>query len=123
MSMDVEKLVRDALDEPAPPAPPETAEEHEGGDGGGCGCWRNPLTVLPDGSLVTTGAGTLLVAWFVVGTLAAVWVALSWLWAVLTIPMVLLVLQVSMALAVLGLCSALTVRVVQRIWMGWRGTR
>lgn len=120
--MDVEKLVRDALDEPAPPPPPEPVEDQGGGDDFHS-CPMPLLVVMPDGSLTAHRWGTALLVWCVAGSMAAVYLALSWLWAALTIPTVLLALQVSCALGGLWLFCALAVGAVQHIWLRWRGSR
>lgn len=119
MGVDAEKLFREALDEPAPPPPADPIEDE--GDDHGHVCRPPSLIVFGDGAVTTAGpGGTLLVAGFALGLFAAAWLACSWLWSVLTLPVATLTLQIAALLSVLFLASAGTVLICQRVVQRWR---
>lgn len=83
MSSDWTSPFRAALDEPAPPPPPEMDDENDDDEGGPhfhFHVMRPLVTVYSDGSMTTTGRGTLLVGWCVAATLALGCLAPAWAW-------------------------------------------
>lgn len=137
--MDIEREVRNVLDEPAPPPPPEPANR-QGDDN------RGPhihvvfcplLMVHPDGSIGTDGwRGTALVVAFVIAAFVVVWQALQQLGAwvastsvygvpLLSVVLVFCAIALAVAFSVaavyaLGAAVMLACRALYRWWRGRR---
>lgn len=117
MTVDAEKLFREALDEPAPPPPADPVEDD--GDDHGHLCRPPALVVYADGGLATSSAGgTLLVAVWTLGAAAIAWIACSWLWSVINLQAVIVLgwVAVSVALASVGAIVLVHGVLMSRMW-------